>query len=192
MNLSVKILTFRKKLGLSQEELAEKLNVSRQAISRWETGSALPDAYNVLQLSRFFNVSADFLLNDDCDTPTPKGSETSLKKNTERIAGICIVALGAAGNIIIYILSRFIRVMVPYITYKNGEKWYNWSSEFTGYSYKYFIQSYNLEILTFLFGVLIVLGLFFIFVGRSKFAAAMGLIKGKICKKSNVSRKIFR
>lgn len=65
MNLAEKIITLRKQKGLSQEALAEKLNVSRQAVSRWESGTALPDATNILQLSKLFEVSTDYLLNDD-------------------------------------------------------------------------------------------------------------------------------
>lgn len=65
MNLSEKIVKLRKINGWSQEELAENLNVSRQAISRWENETALPDANNILQLSKLFNVTADFLLNED-------------------------------------------------------------------------------------------------------------------------------
>ena len=65
MNLAEKIVTLRKQKGFSQEKLAEHLNVSRQAVSRWEMGTALPDATNILQLSKLFEVSADYLLNDD-------------------------------------------------------------------------------------------------------------------------------
>ncbi len=65
MKLSDKILTLRKRGGMSQEELAEKLNVSRQTVSRWELGSAQPDANNILQISKLFGVTADYLLNDD-------------------------------------------------------------------------------------------------------------------------------
>lgn len=61
MKLSDKILTLRKRGGMSQEELAEKLNVSRQAVSRWELGSAQPDANNILQISKLFGVTADYL-----------------------------------------------------------------------------------------------------------------------------------
>ena len=61
MKLGDKILMLRKKEGMSQEQLAEKLNVSRQAISRWESGSALPAANNIRQLSKVFAVSADYL-----------------------------------------------------------------------------------------------------------------------------------
>lgn len=50
------------------EEFAEKLYVSRQAVSRWENGSALPDAQNILQISKLFHASTDYLLNDDYDS----------------------------------------------------------------------------------------------------------------------------
>ena len=76
MKLSEKIVKLRKQKGLSQEELAECLNVSRQTISRWELGSALPDATNIVQLSKLFEVSADYLLNEeyksDQDIPAVK------------------------------------------------------------------------------------------------------------------------
>lgn len=65
MELREKIVSLRKSGGMSQEELAEKLNVSRQAVSRWEVGSAMPDAVNILQLSKLFGVTADYLLNDE-------------------------------------------------------------------------------------------------------------------------------
>ena len=70
MKLSDKITTLRKSNGWSQEDLAEQLNVSRQAISRWENGTALPDAQNILQISKLFGVSADYLLNDDYESDT--------------------------------------------------------------------------------------------------------------------------
>lgn len=62
MGLNDRIVELRKQRGMSQEELAERLNVSRQAVSRWETGTAMPDAANLLQLSRIFGVSTDYLL----------------------------------------------------------------------------------------------------------------------------------
>lgn len=65
MKLSDKIVGLRKSKGMSQERMAEKLNVSRQAVSRWEKGTALPDSANILQLSKLFGVTADYLLNDD-------------------------------------------------------------------------------------------------------------------------------
>lgn len=77
MKLSDKIVGLRKSNGMSQEELAEKLNISRQAISRWEIGSALPDTTNILQISKLFGVTTDYLLNDDykSDNDLPKIKE---------------------------------------------------------------------------------------------------------------------
>ena len=71
MKLNEKIIMLRKKEGLSQEALAEKLMLSRQAVSRWESGSSLPDALNILQLSKLFSVSADYLLNDEIEEAVP-------------------------------------------------------------------------------------------------------------------------
>lgn len=67
MTISEKISVLRHKAGWSQDELAEKLNVSRQSISKWESGKALPDSDKLLLLSELFNVSTDFLLRDTED-----------------------------------------------------------------------------------------------------------------------------
>ena len=74
MKLSDKIIQLRKVNGWSQENLAERLNVSRQAISRWEGETAQPDAANILQLSKLFGVTTDYLLNDEyeSDNDIPK------------------------------------------------------------------------------------------------------------------------
>lgn len=77
MKLSDKIIRLRKSNSWSQEDLAEKLNVSRQAISRWEGATAQPDAANILQLSKLFGVTTDYLLNDEyeSDNDLPKVKE---------------------------------------------------------------------------------------------------------------------
>ena len=62
MNFSEKLIRLRKREGISQEELASYLEVSRQAVSRWEQGTALPDAGNLLKLRQRFGVSLDWLL----------------------------------------------------------------------------------------------------------------------------------
>ena len=166
MHLSEKILLLRKQRGLSQEALADQLGVSRQAVSRWETGSALPDAGNLLQLSRLFGVTADSLLNDSCDpaAPAPAHPGSSPRKGNRRLAGICLAAIGVLGNFILYLFSRAIAVMVPRISYDAaGEKWYHWSSEQTGHSLKYFIAEYDLELLVSLLCLLLVAGLALLF-----------------------------
>lgn len=83
MKLPDKMIFLRKKNGWSQEDLAEKLNVSRQAISRWENGTALPDAQNVLQISKLFNVTTDYLLNDDYESDNDIPAVQTASKETE-------------------------------------------------------------------------------------------------------------
>ncbi len=65
MDLKETLAFFRKKQGLSQMELAEALEVSRQTVSKWETGAALPSAENLLALSKLYGVSVDALLNGE-------------------------------------------------------------------------------------------------------------------------------
>ena len=67
MILADKIIKLRKKNGWSQEELAEKMNVSRQAVSKWESAQAMPDLERILQLSALFGVTTDFLLKDEIE-----------------------------------------------------------------------------------------------------------------------------
>ncbi|TMP85474.1 XRE family transcriptional regulator [Pseudoalteromonas ruthenica] len=68
MILSEKIIKLRKQLGWSQEELAEKMDVSRQSVSKWESTNSIPDLNKIIRLAGLFNVSTDFLLKDDIDT----------------------------------------------------------------------------------------------------------------------------
>lgn len=65
MKLCEKIALYRKKNGFSQEELAEKIGVSRQAVSKWETGDALPEITKLKALADTFNVTVDFLLDEE-------------------------------------------------------------------------------------------------------------------------------
>ena len=74
MSFAKKMIELRKQNGLSQQDLADRLGVSRQAISRWETGAVQPLADSVKSLAQVFQVSTDYLLNDDLDTPTPPHS----------------------------------------------------------------------------------------------------------------------
>lgn len=67
MKLHDKIYELRKKEGLSQEALAEKLGVSRQSVSKWETGEATPEVSKLLSLSKLFGVTTDYLLDDEAE-----------------------------------------------------------------------------------------------------------------------------
>ena len=62
MNFSEKLLTLRKAKNLTQEQLAEKLDVSRQSISKWESGQATPETEKIVALSIIFDVTTDYLL----------------------------------------------------------------------------------------------------------------------------------
>ena len=69
MILADKIIELRKKNGMSQEELAEKLGVSRQSISKWEGAQSVPDMSRILAMADLFGVSTDYLLRDDMEMP---------------------------------------------------------------------------------------------------------------------------
>lgn len=79
MTLSEKIYESRKKAGLSQEALAERIGVSRQAVSKWETGEAVPEIGKLAALSKTLGVSADWLLSEEDEenttTPPPQASK---------------------------------------------------------------------------------------------------------------------
>ena len=65
MNISNRIIRLRKQKGWSQEELAEKLDVSRQSVSKWESSASVPDLTRILQMSELFGVTTDYLLKGD-------------------------------------------------------------------------------------------------------------------------------
>lgn len=181
MKLTDKLVKLRKTNGWSQEDLAEKLNVSRQAISRWESGTAQPDASNILNLSKLFGVTADYLLNDeydsDFDVPVVRQTKSDAKDKINKVIALSVGLFGLMGNFVVYVLSRFIEVMVPHITYENGQKMYHWRSDLTGHSYKYFVQTYDLEFLTVLFWILLVLGLVAAFVPKEKLKIIFNMFK---------------
>ncbi|MBO5355483.1 MAG: helix-turn-helix transcriptional regulator [Clostridia bacterium] len=68
MTLADKIIRERKKKGWSQEELAEKVDVSRQAVSKWEAGQSTPDLDKILLISKLFGVTTDYLLKDEVES----------------------------------------------------------------------------------------------------------------------------
>ena len=71
MILADKIIDLRKKAGWSQEELAEKLAVTRQSVSKWEGAQSIPDMDKVVQMSRLFGVTTDYLLKDEIEIAEP-------------------------------------------------------------------------------------------------------------------------
>ena len=90
MTLGEKIKELRKARGLSQEELAEQINVSRQAVSKWELDLSLPDIDNIVQLSQLFGVSTDHLLTNKQDLPGNEATATRNEMYRHQVFAICI------------------------------------------------------------------------------------------------------
>lgn len=112
MILADKIIDLRKKNGWSQEELAEKLGVSRQAVSKWESAQAIPDLGRVLAMADLFSVTTDYLLRDENEAPTPAAvedgaSESSVRRVSMEEASALAVSLCVLSPIpLLMILSR--------------------------------------------------------------------------------------
>ena len=118
MNLGDKILQLRKKNGLSQEQLGEKVYVTRQTISNWELGDTTPNPEQLKKMSKAFNVSIDEILDND-------SKEFLMNKisNTEKLAGIIIKILKVIGIVIVvYIIFMIIAVigLGVFTVVKNG------------------------------------------------------------------------
>ena len=108
MNLGKKIAELRKKNNLSQEELAEKVGVARQTISKWEIGDTTPDINQVKIISKIFNISIDELVDNDINNVI-----VEKVSNTEKLAGIIIKILKVFGiMLIVFITLIFLFVII--------------------------------------------------------------------------------
>lgn len=99
MKLSEKLVFLRKEKNLSQMEVAEELGVSRQAISRWEVGAAVPSTDNLRFLGKLYDTPVDVLLNDDVNLPVQmdiaiSNEKQAPKKSRRRIIVAVIILLG--------------------------------------------------------------------------------------------------
>lgn len=108
MTMGEKIQRLRKAKGMSQEELASNITVSRQAISKWELNEAVPDTNNIIQLCKIFGVSADYLLNDDIesdvDIPVVRENRSQMIRQYNR--KLWVVLIGA--TVILSVIIGFI------------------------------------------------------------------------------------
>lgn len=111
MEIGKKIMDLRKKNGLSQEELAEKVGVARQTISKWELGETSPDLKQSKELSKIFNVSLDELVDNDI-----KNILVEKTSNTEKLAGIILKLLKF---MIIFIIVAPILLVLLRVVFKN-------------------------------------------------------------------------
>lgn len=83
MILADKIVKLRKQNSWSQEDLAEQLGISRQSVSKWESGTSIPDLDKIIKLSSIFGVSTDYLLKDDLEEIIPSESDSDLPQEKE-------------------------------------------------------------------------------------------------------------
>lgn len=123
MTLGEKLQKLRKSRGWSQEQLAAEIHVSRQALSKWELGTAVPDTENVLLLARLFDVSTDFLLKDEWEEEqNPVFRQPAVAPPVRRrvfpaaVMGSVLIVLSLAGMLTMGILSSIHPVHVSYAT----------------------------------------------------------------------------
>lgn len=95
MTIADKIKKLRKDNNMTQEDLAEKMNVSRQTISKWETNMVIPDANNIVSICKLFNITTDELLDYKVE---------SIQKKKQFIIDMSVLLLGIIGFIVFAIL----------------------------------------------------------------------------------------
>lgn len=112
MNLEIanRLVEIRKEKGLSQEELANRLKISRQAVSKWERGEASPDTDNLIELSKFYDMSLDELLNLNNPIGVAKDEGKDLKKESHKEESISKKLEG------ILIWSTYLIYIIIYVT----------------------------------------------------------------------------
>ena len=112
MTFGEKLFQLRRERGMSQEALAQELNVSRQAVSRWELGEVAPDTGNVLAASRLFGVSTDYLLRDEYsreeDIPVVKRAEASLRQRERRVGAAFLLRIFWLTPVVLYHQGRLL------------------------------------------------------------------------------------
>lgn len=123
MAFAENLLNARKRKGLSQEKLAEMLHVSRQAVSKWETGESTPDMDNLIRLREALGISLDALLLEAPEEPATEDKEPASTpvapaqpgnaRHAKRIWGAALLALGMLGVLVIWILSTMLPTAVP-------------------------------------------------------------------------------
>ncbi len=168
MTFGEKLVLLRKARGMTQEQLAAELSVSRQAVSKWELGEATPETENVIQLSRLFGVTTDYLLFGA--GPAPDTSAGTLPPDmaarqsapapagrAQRIAGWVLTGLGGLGMLTLWVLSTMIEFHVD-ASYVDdaGRTWYTTAN---GYSLSGFIETYRLQAIAGLCAVYLAAGL---------------------------------
>ncbi len=109
-NLAINLVQYRKDAGLTQAELAEKLNYSDKAVSKWERGESVPDLYVLKQIADFYGVTIDLLISEP-STAKPKPAYSKSKFRT--IVAVCSTMLVW---LVATVAFAFINIIIPSIT----------------------------------------------------------------------------
>lgn len=115
-----KLAELRKSKGMTQLQLAESLNYSDKAVSKWERGESIPDAYTLLKISKLFSVPVDALVNKDFKyTEAVDGGELSASSHPKRVFIPIISALGAyfVASLIFFVMKNipFLQAYAPFV-----------------------------------------------------------------------------
>lgn len=109
MKLEEKLVSLRKAKGLSQMNLAEMMNVSRQAISRWEVGTAVPSTDNLKYLGRLYDVPLEYLLNDDAPDPARQESEKNIEVSDTGPKRWVLMLIAIMAAVAVFLCAVFFR-----------------------------------------------------------------------------------
>ena len=141
MTMGEKILNLRKARGWNQEELAERIGVTRQAVSRWESGSAKPDADKIIAVCDLFGVSADYLLRDDYAGEGSTAAQhtipiTALEEKVQTFTLKQWAALGAAliGGLVMLVLK------IVYVFQNTDYGYYTDARSYSGFQAFIFVE----------------------------------------------------
>lgn len=118
MKLNEKIMNLRKQHGLSQEELGNKLNVSRQAVYKWETEQTQPSIDKINELAKYFNVSYNYLLNDEIDELPNNDEIKNTANNTNNKSVLKLFIKTLAILVTIYLIISIYKFIIIFKNYK--------------------------------------------------------------------------
>lgn len=140
MSFGENLINLRKQKGWSQDDLADNLNLSRQAISKWENDTSKPDIDNIKKISKVFSVTIDDLLNND--VVKDKAVTLNVKKQEKKERAINIVKCMIIAGIILYIINVIFKFASLLIIVNGIQKYANLSN------YHYVITTYENNVLT--------------------------------------------
>lgn len=114
MNIDERLQELRKKAGYSQEQVAEILGISRQAISKWESGQGNPEIDNIIKLTEIYHVSTDYiLLGQESSTVIPTPEKKKIDKETRK--AISVISIIAATAIITVLFIIALGLVAKYV-----------------------------------------------------------------------------